>query len=487
MKKLLTAIIAGIMAFACVFSMTACGWDGGNSGGDTSVNVDKDAMKKAYGDWTGKTLEVYALDKGIGTDWVKDAVRKFNAGTGARITSKADETLNESLSVLLDARSGADVYFSFASQLQWVQWAKQGKILSLDDIGFNYKEATEKVGIIDGVRYTMPYTFAPTGIIYNQNYINEIPSNGEFVTGTFPTTWQGLLDMCDSVNEKWNKTALGQKVVPMSYGGSVGDIKGFFYGVWAQIDPVGFKNYWEQTTTSVAGESNKNLLVNDGVIKAVDSVAKLLNAKKNEQGNYYPSNAFADSTSHSNLIAEQKFLNGLSVFTLSASWFETEMKEHIEDGGYDFYRFAPTPKVNVDNPTAVYVNSPAEFFMVAANGKNKNPQLAKAFLKYMATEERCQVFHSITGTPAALQYRVNTSSLSRFAKEVVEATEGATLAIAASDQIASLTGAINLDANSVFKTIATTEYTPTLARTMVESMYKKQVESWNDYMKSFNE
>ena len=105
----------------------------------------------------------------------------------------------------------------------------------------------------------------------------------------------------------------------------------------------------------------------------------------------------------------------------------------------------------------------------------------------MASEERCQVFHSITGTPAALQYRVNTSSLSRFAKEVVEATEGATLAIAASDQIASLTGAINLDANSVFKTIATTEYTPTLARTMVESMYRKQVESWNDYMKSFNE
>lgn len=66
----------------------------------------------------------------------------------------------------------------------------------------------------------------------------------------------------------------------MSYGGSVGDMKYIFLGVWAQIDPVGFKNYWEQTTTSVAGESNKNLLVNDGAIKAVDSVAKLLNAKR---------------------------------------------------------------------------------------------------------------------------------------------------------------------------------------------------------------
>ncbi len=483
MKKILTAVAAGIMAFACVFSFAACG-GGGDS---TSVSVDKDAMKKAYGDWTGKTLEVAVLDKGVGTEWLNDAIRNFNAGTGAKITPKADETLNESLATFLDARSGADVYFSYSAQLQWVQWAKQGKILSLDDVGFAYNEAMEKVGVIDGVRYTMPYTFAPTGFVYNQNYIDEIPSNGEFVQGTFPSTWQGLLDMCDSVNEKWNKTALGQKVVPMSFGGSVGDMKYIFLGLWAQIDPVGFRNYWEQSTTSVAGDSNKNLLVNDGVIKAVDSIAKLLKAKKNEQGNFYPSNSFADATSHSNLVAEQKFLNGLAVFTISGSWFETEMREHIDEGEYDFYHFAPAPKVNADNPTGIYMNSPAEYFMIAANGKNSNSQLAKAFLKYMATEERCQVFQSYTGTPVALQYRMNVSSLSGFAKEVAEAINGATLAIAASDQIASLTGAINLDVTPVFKAIATTEYSSTLARTTVEGLYTKQVDSWNDYMKALDE
>ena len=142
MKKIMTAIIAAIMAVACVFSMTACGKKNGGDG--TSVNVDKDAMKNTYGDWTGKTLEIYVLDKGIGTEWVNDAVRNFNAGTGAKITPKADETLNESLATFLDARSGADVYFSYASQLQWVQWAKQGKILSLDDVGFNYRRLLKK-------------------------------------------------------------------------------------------------------------------------------------------------------------------------------------------------------------------------------------------------------------------------------------------------------------------------------------------------------
>ena len=163
------------------------------------------------------------------------------------------------------------------------------------------------------------------------------------------------------------------------------------------------------------------------------------------------------------------------------------MREHIEEGEYDFYHFAPAPKVNADNPTAIYMNSPAEFFMVAANGKNNNPQLAKAFLKYMATEERCQTFQSYTGTPVALQYRMNVSTLSRFANEVAGSLNGTTLAVAASDQIASLTGAINLDLNSAFKTVATTGYTSELAKTTVEGLYRKQVENWNDFMKSFDE
>ncbi len=483
MKKILTAVTACVMAFACAFSFAACG----GKTDDGGTNVDPEAMKKAYGDWTDQSLEIAVLDKGVGTEWIRDAIRNFNAGTGSKITPKADETLNESLSTFLDARSGSDVYFSYSSQLQWVQWAKQKKIYSLDDIGLSFNEAIEKVGVMDGVRYTMPYTFAPTGFIYNREYIEEIPSNGEFEQGKFPSTWQGLLDLCDSVNEKWNKKALGQKVVPMSYGGSVGDMKYIFLGLWAQIDPAGFRNYWEQTTTSVAGNNNKNLLVNDGAVKAVDSIAKLFNAKENDKGNYYPSNAFADSTSHSNLMAEQKFLNGLAVFTISGSWFETEMSEQIEEGEYDFYRFAPAPKVNADNPTAIYMNSPAEYFMVATNGKNNNPALAKAFLKYMATEERCQVFQSYTGVPAALKYRMNLSSLSRFAKEVATSMEGATLAVAASDQIASLTGAINLDVTSVFKKVATTKYTSTLAETTVEELYAKQVDSWDDYMKSLDE
>ncbi len=47
MKKIITAIIAGIMAAACVFSMTACG--NRNGGDGTSVSVDKDAMIKKKG------------------------------------------------------------------------------------------------------------------------------------------------------------------------------------------------------------------------------------------------------------------------------------------------------------------------------------------------------------------------------------------------------------------------------------------------------
>ncbi len=476
-KRLFVLFVSSII----VFSLFGCA----QTEPEPISLVPEGSMKDVYGDREGKTLEVTALDKGVGVDWLRDAARNFNAGTGAKITIKADETLNEGLETFIDARSGSDIYFSFAAQHQWVRWAMQDKIYSLDDCGFNFAEAMEQVGVIDGKRYIMPYNYAPTGLVYNANYINDIPSYGEFTKGTFPTTFQGLLDMCYSVNNNWKKVALGQQVVPMSWGGSVGDMGYVFESLWAQIDPEGYYAYWNQTTEQVTGQNNKDLLVNDGAIQAMDCVAKLLNPTKNSNGNYFPGNSFADSTSHSNLMAEQKFLNGLSVFTISAAWFENEMREQIEESEVDFYHYATLPIVNAGSKETVYINSPAEFFVIARNGKNNDVDLAKAFLKYLATEERSQVFQSYTGVPTALKYKMKTDSLSPFAKEVAEAMDRSSHAVSASDKKASLSGALNLNVTTPFVKLATTEYTPTIARSIIEEIYNKQYTDWKDYFKTF--
>lgn len=472
-----------VLALAMVFAVAACTQTAGND--DIQSGVSDEQIEETYGNWDGKALEITAQNKGMGVEWLQQAATIFNRATGSEITVRPDETLNEALATYMMAESGSDVYFSYSSELQWVQWAMQGRIVPVNDLGLNYRDDMAKIGVYDGVRYIMPYVYPPTGFVYNQDYIDEIPSNGEFTQGKFPSTWQGLLDMCISINEQWNKIVLGQKVVPFSWGATVDDMSYIFKGLWGQIDPEGFDAYWNQSDINVSGMKNRGLLVNDNTIKAIDSIAKLLNPQQNVQGNYYPANSFSDSTGHSNLMAEQRFLNGLSVFTISGSWFETEMAEQIEDQELDFYHFATLPIVNEGSSETVYINTPSEYFMIAQNGKNKNFDLAKAFLRYLASEERLQVFHALTGVPAALKYEAKTDTLTDFAKEIADAAARSHCVVSASDQLPSLSGAIRLNTTSTFQQLATSAYTDSSASKVLEDLYAKQYADWDDCFDSF--
>lgn len=483
MKKIIALVL--MLILACSF--VACGENDG-PGGELS-DTEKKNFVEVYGDWTDSALEITLIDKGLGTQWLKDAAITFNRGTGSKISVKADEQLNERLASVVSSLNCSDIYFSFSSELQWIEWGLSGQIVPLTDIqdDFTYRnEQVGKLGVYEEERYTMPYTYSPTGFVYNEEYINEIPSNGEFTTGTFPTTWQGLLDMCESINTKWSKTALGQKVVPMSWGATVDDFSYIFKGLWAQVDPDGFYNYYNQPyRASVSNDENKSLLVNDSTISVLENIAKLLNPQTNAKGDYYPANSFSDSLGHSNREAEQKFLNGLSVFCVSGAWFETEMQEQIEDEEISFYRFASAPIINEGSKETVFINTPAEYFMVAANGKNHNYALAKAFLRYMASESATRIFHASTGVPCALTYKTPTDSLSAFAKEVAEITDRAQHAIAASDQLPSLSGAIGLSTAQLFQTLATSPRSTEKCRTLLEDLYEIQKADWKDRFTAF--
>lgn len=486
MKKFGSLLLSALM----LFSVTAC-FGGGNDEPDSSMTSEE--MQKfvdTYGDWSGKSLEVTAIDKGLGVDWLKDAARTFNKGTGSNIQVKADEQLNERLASVVSSSNCSDIYFSFSAELQWVEWALSEAIVPLTDISDNLAYRNEqyaKFGIYEDTRYIMPYAYSPTGFVYNEEYIQQIPSYGAFTQGTFPTTWQGLLDMCYSVNNNWNKMALGQKVVPMSWGASVDDMNYIFKSLWAQVDYEGFNAYWSQPyQASVSGNQNKSLLVNDSTVQVLDSIAALLNPQQNAQGKYYPSNSFSDSLGHSNRDAQQKFLNGLSVFCISGSWFENEMSEQIEDEEIDFYRFASAPVINAGGKSTVFINAPSEYFMVTTNGKNKNHDLAKAFLTYMASEDATRLFHASTGVPCSLTYKTPMDSLSEFAKGVATVTDNSVHGIAGSDQLPSLSGAIHFQTSALFQSLATTAASTAYSTSLLEGIYAVQKADWEDRFEAFN-
>ena len=486
MKKFGSLLLSALM----LFSVAACG--GGEESSSEQSLTSEEAQKfvETYGDWTGKSLEITAIDKGLGVEWLKDAARMFNKGTGSNISVKADEQLNERLASVVATDNCSDIYFSFSAELQWIEWALAGNIVSLDDINdsLSYRnEQYAKFGVYEDSRYIMPYVYSPTGFVYNEEYIKEIPSYGEFTQGTFPATWQGLLDMCYSINNNWSKTALGQKVVPMSWGASVDDMNYIFKSLWAQVDYEGFNAYWNQPyVASVKNDENKSLLVNDSTVKVLDSIAALLNPQQNASGKYYPSNSFSDSLGHSNRDAQQKFLNGLSVFCISGSWFENEMHEQIEDEEISFYRFASAPVVNEGGKSTVFINAPSEYFMVTKNGKNKNQDLAKAFLTYMASEDATRLFHASTGVPCSLTYKTPTEALSDFAKGVASVTDNSVHGIAGSDQLPSLSGAIHFQTSALFQSLATNAASTAYSTSLIEGIYAVQKADWEDRFEAFN-
>lgn len=485
-------LLCVLMTILLVFSFVSCDntGNGGNSSGESvATSEEKKKFEETYGNWEGQALEITALDKGLGTEWLKDAARTFNKGTGSKIAVKADEQLNDRLATVVPMDGCSDIYFSFSAELQWIEWALAGNIEPLNDISDYISYRTEqyaKLGVYDGTRYIMSYVYSPTGFVYNEEYINEIPSHGEFTKGTFPTSWQGLLDMCYSVNNNWKKTALGQQVVPFSWGASVDDMSYIFKGLWAQVDPEGYNAYWNQPyLASVKNNENKSLLVNEKTVKVMDAIASLLNPQKNAKGDYYPANSFSDSLSHSNRDAQQKFLNGLSVFCISGAWFESEMKEQIEDEEISFYRFAAAPLLEASAKSTVFINAPSEYFMITKKGKNKNIALAKAFLKYMASDNAASVFHAATGVPSSIVYRSPSDSLGKFAKDVDAILSSSVSVIAGSDQLPSLSGAIKLDTNSTFQKLATGEKSGDLSKSLLEALYSKQKADWTDSFKAF--
>ena len=490
MKKTTKVFATMLAAMTVGTGFAGCFGTGGESGSDPALTSEEtQKFLDTYGDWSGKKLEITMIDKGLGTEWLKDAARMFNKGTGSEISVKADEQLNERLASVVSTDNCSDIYFSFSAELQWIEWALSEAIVPLTDINDSLAYRNEqyaKFGVYEDVRYIMPYVYSPTGFVYNKEYIAEIPSYGEFTQGTFPTTWQGLLDLCYSINNNWKEVTLGQQVVPMSWGASVDDMNYIFKGLWAQVDYEGFNNYFNQPyLASVANDENKSLLVNDSTVKVLDSIATLLNPQPNANGKYYPTNSFSDSLGHSNRDAQQKFLNGLSVFCISGAWFENEMREQIEDEELDFYSFASAPIINEGGKSTVFINAPSEYFMVTAKGKNHNQELAKAFLTYMASEDATRLFHASTGVPCSLIYKTPSDSLSEFAKGVASVTDNSVHAIAGSDQLPSLAGAIHFQTSALFQSLATTAASTAHSTSLIEGIYAVQKADWEMRFEAF--
>ena len=194
----------------------------------------------------GKThIKVHVLNRGYGITWMNKIIEKFELDNPTikvdlEATANEDQVINKNIN---SKKNDDDLYISVG--VDWMTYAAQGKFAELDDI---MEDLVDGVKLKDKVSqeyrnsiyypdsqgklhtYRLPWIKATGGIFYNKKMFE---NNGWRV----PTTYQELLDLCETiVNEALPVENQSYTVAPFVYTGQNTDY--FDYAVytwWAQL------------------------------------------------------------------------------------------------------------------------------------------------------------------------------------------------------------------------------------------------------------
>ena len=475
MKKILSLVLA----VALLLGLTACG-----------KNNKESSESSGGGAKGGDDVYVSVIGRGYGSEWMSELAESYERETGIKVYVNDDPNLMSSLTQKMEInRNLDDLYFTWNNE--WVTWALQDKMEDLtsmfsekvDGVSINDRlrdDDMRALGSYEGSKYCAPLPYSPTGFVYNKDYLDIIPSKGEYVKGTFPDTWQGLLDLCDSINEMDNLLKNGTKVKPFAYGGSVNDFNHIFKPLWGSVDPTGFKNYWNYD--NLAGPS-KSVWVNEGVATTLDLIYDLFNPKKDAKGVGYADNCVAGVTGMTNLEAQQNFLNGYCVFCVTGGWFENEMKGSIDENTFE-YHFAPIPKVNGNEKTAVGINLPGEYFFVPSAAVNASG--AKDFLRYIYREENLIKIQNYLQIPLVFDLDMDKINLTEWGMDCAQAINQSDRFYGGSTTKVYYSGALNQffkHDTTLLNNIATNKYQRgSFLAGALEANYNTTSTNWQDYV-----
>ncbi|MGW3679855.1 extracellular solute-binding protein [Streptomyces prasinus] len=155
-RKLIAAIgVAGML-----FSVAACGGDGGDG-----KNTGADGFE-------GQTLVVWTMDGSAPADWSKDVQAAFEKKTGAKVkfeTQKWDG-IQQKVTTALSETNPPDVIE--IGNTQTPSYAATGGLAELDDlkkeIGGEWTDSVNQSSVFEGKQYAAPWYFANRVVIYNK-------------------------------------------------------------------------------------------------------------------------------------------------------------------------------------------------------------------------------------------------------------------------------------------------------------------------------
>lgn len=380
-------------------SLSSCGLFGGGSG----------QLTDSSGNPILGQLNVIALDSGYGSEWINNAVAKWeeeNPGYKVNLTASKDAKalINKHMA---SSKNNDDLYISVGTD--WRSYAAQGKFLQIDDL---LEEEVDGLKIKDKVNdeykesiyytntkgethsYRLPWTSGIGGIYYNAKMFKDngwdtwLKETYEGNTTGEPETYEQLLGLIEKIKQDniGVEGDLSATVKPFVYTGQNTDY--FDYAVftwWGQIageDKINEFLKYENYT-------NYDASIKDSAYAALKEATILWDNIFKDSTNYVEGSA-----SKSNHQAQQNFLNGYCAMMFNGEWVYNEMLRYTNDhklpDSFDLKIMKTPTAPNAVAPNISYVVGEDQYIAIPATSKNAD--LAKSFIKVLVSDWNCENF-----------------------------------------------------------------------------------------------
>ncbi len=450
-----TKIIAGILSAALLFAtVSACG-KGNKKGENGEINV-------------------MLLEKGLGTNFLNDVADAFYDKTGITVNIDGDPKLDDKVKNDMDSDDAQDDLYMVGLTYDWIKWADKGSIEDLTDLcGEEYEDGStinskiaapiRNLGKIGDHRFIVQFPYCPTGIVYNQDMLDDLYSKKIIDSNEFPTTWTAFVKLLKDVSSSDYKVN-GKKVYGMAWGNNEFDLSDTFKTLWAQSDYDKYKEYFEQT------ELDENLVISEERIKALQALYDLIDPVGG-----------ASSTSVPQLLTTEHkegyrvFLREEALVCFAGTWFRSEMDANIDEDTFNF-RFAPVPAME-GNERVININYPTEYFFIPSNSPNKDK--AKQFLKFMFEEQNLRKMHAALQTPLAFEYDTTGLDKTQWSKDVT-ASLGFKNVVSGSTSLYYLVGALRPEIINGYDKMYKGTITKDKLDTILRSDFETKKSGWQD-------
>lgn len=415
-KKLLSVVLAVILSFSVVMSVTGCATTGRTQKG---------------------VLTIQYFEGGYGTEWLEYAAKKYQEeNPGFQYKLIPDSTItNQVYTYLKSGQNLADIYMTQGSTA-WVEWVSLGYIENLESVyeaevdtssgkrkikdyldpdvmKKNYSQRIYGQG--SHYPWMLPWASPVISFAYNETILLSTkhtvqPVGGDFKIGEYwtqpPQTVNELVAYCSDILARND----GIKPFSLPFADGMHWLEYFMSVWWAQYQGV----YEENLQTVKEGDGSYYDFYNFesaevwkqvGIQKAIDQWRTLI---IDEKGDW--KNTVDNITEHSVQEAERIFARGESALVLAGSFSYREMQQYVTNDEYVFKMMSMplfddgTKAMKNEDGTTANINYSMndETIFIPSGAVNKD--LAKEFLIYLCSEEMLLDFTKRTGSMRPFDY-----------------------------------------------------------------------------------